>query len=196
MSEFKLTIEIGKPAYAQMKTVRDSISRALWNSVRKRVQETSDYTCQICGAYSEDKLHAHEVWEYDEDEYLLILREIQALCKSCHDLKHLHHAALRINDRKIRAFVMKKLKKHFMKVNDCTEKDFERHYRNQLAKSENSFVNRSSEDLLLERDLREREQFLNAQRWQFVIVENIPFSQEIKSQLLLKGLLYERNRES
>ena len=143
MSEFKLTIEIGKPAYAQKKTVRESIPRTLWNSVRQYVLATSDFTCQICGVRSEDKLHAHEVWEYDEDAYLLILREIQALCKSCHDLKHLHHAALRINDRKIRAFVMKKLKKHFMKVNDCTEKDFERHYRNQLAKSEKSFVNRS-----------------------------------------------------
>ncbi|SFG39134.1 hypothetical protein SAMN05216353_13936 [Halobacillus alkaliphilus] len=192
MSDFKLTIEIRKPSYAQNKTVRDSIPRSLWNSIRNHVHEKNDFTCQICGCRDEEKLQAHEVWKYDEEEFLLILKDIQSLCKSCHDLKHIQHAALRINDRNKRNFVMQKLMKHFIKVNNCTEEDFRNHYRNQLAKSNPSPVNRSLEDLIEIRELRAREEFLKAQNWKFVIADNVPFANEIKSNLHQKGLLYTR----
>ncbi|MFZ0475249.1 MAG: hypothetical protein WAM18_07250, partial [Halobacillus sp.] len=121
MANFKLTIEIRKPSYAQNKTVRNSIPRSLWNSVRNHVLEQSDFTCEVCGCRDEENLQAHEDWEYDEEEFLLILKDIQSLCKSCHDLKHIQHAALRIKDRKKRSFVMQRLKKHFVRVNNCTE---------------------------------------------------------------------------
>ncbi|UOQ44933.1 hypothetical protein MUN89_02980 [Halobacillus salinarum] len=191
MSGFKLTMEIRKPVYAQKKTVREAIPRSLWNAVRNDIQSKSDFQCQICGRREEGKLQAHEVWDYDEEKFLLILQEIQALCKSCHDLKHIHHAARRTKDSKARALVMQKLKNHFMKVNACTEADFHRHYRNQVAKSETSLVARSLEDLIELRELREREAFLSEQKWRFVIAGNVPFAEQIKAELHKKGLLYE-----
>ncbi|MGP4078196.1 hypothetical protein [Halobacillus sp. K22] len=193
MQDFKLTIEIRKPSYAQNRTVRNSIPRSLWNSVRNHVHEKNDFTCQICGFRDEDKLQAHEVWEYDEGNFLLVLKDIQSLCKSCHDLKHIHHAVLRIKDRKKRDFVRQKLKKHFIRVNKCTENDFEKHYRNQLARSNEIPVNRSVEDLLETRKLRERNDFLNLQNWQFKIGKNVPFANEIKLNLNKKDLLYKED---
>ncbi|GEN52304.1 HNH endonuclease [Halobacillus faecis] len=191
MSDLKLTIEIRKPSYAQYKTVRDSISRTLWNRVRDDVLKENNHQCQICGRQDEKKLHAHEVWDYDEDKFFLILKEIQSLCRSCHDLKHIHHVGHRGNGKKTSDYVMRNLKKHFMKVNGCTEKDFIRHYRNQLAKSSPDTEKRSMEDLIELRKRREREEFLNEQDWKFMIGKGIPFTNEIETQLLRKGLLYE-----
>ncbi|MBX0358491.1 hypothetical protein [Halobacillus sp. Nhm2S1] len=190
MSDLKLTIEIRKPSYAQHRTVRGSIPRTLWNRVRDHVLKENNDQCQICGRQDEKKLHAHEVWDYDEDKFLLILKEIQPLCRSCHDLKHIHHVGHRGNGNKTSNDVMRNLKKHFMKVNGCTEKDFVRHYRNQLAKSSLEPEKRSMEDLIELRNLREREEFLNEQDWKFVIGKGIPFTYEIEAQLLRKGLLY------
>ncbi|MBA2175992.1 hypothetical protein H0266_13935 [Halobacillus locisalis] len=183
MDEFRLTIEIGKPSYAQYNTVREAIPRSLWNAVRNHVHERSGHMCEICGKHDPDNLHAHEVWDYDEEAFLLILKEIQSLCKSCHDLKHFHHAVLRIKDRKVRDRVMRKLKRHFMRVNDCTEKEFTRHYYNQLAKSEVEPDARSMEDLLEMNALRERQAFLMRQQWRFVVADQVPFADEIRSQL-------------
>ncbi|WP_394217672.1 hypothetical protein [Halobacillus trueperi] len=193
MSDFTLTIEIRKPSYAQNKTVRDSISRSLWNSVRHQVLKENDFQCLICGFHDEEKLHAHEVWEYDEDKFLLILKEIQPLCRSCHDLKHLHHVGHRMKDRKFSDFVMRRLKEHFMKVNECSENDFTRHYRNQLAKSHAEPVQRSLEDLIELRNMREKEAFLKEQDWKFVIGKDVPFANEMEADLDKKGLLYERD---
>ncbi|RDY69007.1 hypothetical protein DXT76_17025 [Halobacillus trueperi] len=192
MSDFRLTIEIRKPSYARNKTVRDSIPRSLWNSVRYHVLKKSDFKCQTCDFHDEKKLHAHEVWEYDEKKFLLILNDIQSLCRSCHDLKHIHHVGHR---SKKNNFVMRNLKKHFIKVNECTEKDFRRHYRNQLAKSTAEPVKRSVEDLIEVREIREREAFLKEQDWKFVIGRDVPLANEIESKLDKKGLLYVRESQ-
>lgn len=193
MSDFRLTIEIRKPSYAQNKTVRDSIPRSLWNSVRYHVLKKSDFKCQTCDFHDEEKLHAHEVWEYDEEKFLLILKDIQSLCWSCHDLKHIHHVGHRTKAGKTSDFVMRNLKRHFIRVNDCTEKDFIRHYRNQLAKSTIEPVKRSMEDLIEWRDLREKEAFLMEQDWKFVIENNVPLAGKIESNLDEKGLLDKRD---
>lgn len=190
MKEFILTIEIRKPSYAQNKTVRDSINRSLWDAVRNQVYENSGFACDICGNQDKEKLHAHEVWSFDEERFLLILEDVQSLCKNCHDLKHVQHAVLRLEDRERRELVMKKLKKHFMNVNDCTAKDFERHYLNKLERSEEYPVARTSEDLVEIGERRAREAFLNAQKWRFIISETIPFAKEIEADLDAKGLLF------
>ncbi len=195
MSDFKLTIEIRKPSYAQEKTVRNSIPPSLWKTVRTYVQEVNGYKCQICDTYAGESLHAHEVWDYDEEKFLLILKEVQALCRSCHDLKHIHHAALRSKNGTKKNRVMQKLRKHFMRVNKCTEDDFSTHYRNQLAKNDPRPVKRSLEDLIELRELREREEFLRGQEWKFVLEESIPYKQEIASVLNKKGLLYKEEKE-
>ncbi|TGB00740.1 hypothetical protein [Halobacillus salinus] len=189
--QLKLTIEIRKPVYAQDRTVRDAIPRKLWNAVRQLVHEENGFQCEICGGGDETSLHAHEVWEYDEEQFVLILEEIQSLCKLCHDLKHFHHAVLRIQDRRVREFVMRKLKKHFMKVNECTEKEFQRHYLNQLAKSDESPAERSLEDMLERKEEMQREAFLLRQDWRFSVGDEVPYKEEIESSLADKGLLFE-----
>ncbi|WLR46468.1 hypothetical protein LC065_12895 [Halobacillus litoralis] len=88
---------------------------------------------------------------------------------------------------------MRNLKKHFKKVNGCTEKDFIRHYRNQLARSTTEPVKRSMEDFIEFRELREREAFLIAQEWKFVIGQHVPLADEMEAALDKIGLLYKKN---
>lgn len=188
MSDLKLTIQIKKPSYAQKKTVRNTIPRSLWDAVRSHVQEKNDYKCQICGYADAEKLQAHEVWGYDEEKFLLILEDVQALCRMCHDLKHYFHVALRIKDEDLRKRVMNDLRDHFMKVNNCNQDVLKEHLRERKFKQTSTFRNMSADEM--EAHI-EREKFLKEQDWKFVIREEIPLSNEIKSVLKKKNRLFE-----
>lgn len=49
--------------------------------------------CQDCG-YG-DRLEAHELWSYDEDNQIQTLEDITVLCRLCHDTRHLGRAFIR-----------------------------------------------------------------------------------------------------
>jgi glutaredoxin len=57
-----------------------------WDRIRRSVYQNAGYRCQICG--HENILHCHEVWQYNEETGIQWLRGFAALCKDCHDTKH------------------------------------------------------------------------------------------------------------
>jgi hypothetical protein len=94
-----------------------------WDIIRKKSYSDSKNKCAICGA--KGKLDCHEIWDYDDNNYVQKLRGFTALCKKCHGIKHIgftksqaKKGRLKLND-----FI-----EHFCLVNDCTIETFKRHH--------------------------------------------------------------------
>lgn len=69
----------------------------------------------ICGAPC-NRLEAHEQWSYDEDNAVQSLRDVIAVCRSCHEVIHIGRTQLMGREREA--------SEHFMKVNDCTYAEY------------------------------------------------------------------------
>ncbi len=64
-----------------------------WDKTRKSVYKKQNYTCAACGCHkSEDRFHnwleAHEDYDIDYKKGVATLRDIVALCHSCHNFIH------------------------------------------------------------------------------------------------------------
>jgi len=106
MTYLRLSIE-PIPASSQLSSLAKLLPRARWNRIRRAVYNRAGYRCQVCG--KEDRLHCHEVWQYNQQTGYQWLRGFQALCEDCHDTKHILFA----RDSRRRA----KLLQHFVTVN-------------------------------------------------------------------------------
>lgn len=82
----RLTIEL-VPNPCWEKNVRALVSPREWQSIRKTVFDRAAGTCQVCGW--QGRLHCHEVWRYDESTGVQAFETFLALCRFCHDVKHL-----------------------------------------------------------------------------------------------------------
>jgi 5-methylcytosine-specific restriction endonuclease McrA len=189
VQNLKLTIQTRLPKYAQHKNLRAVIPGSLWDKIRKKVYEEANFQCSICG-YSEGSLEAHEIWDFDEEKCLLILTDIKALCYLCHCTKHYHHAARRSTE------LAKKLKQHFIKVNECSIETWKDHLL-EVRKQESDLYRLlhepsldGSEFVKHLKDFRKKEQYLSKQKWLYLIPEHIPYSEEIKQHLKRKSLLF------
>ena len=110
----RLTAEmIPEPCW--YKNLRKMLKRKEWDIIRKKIYERAGYKCEICN--SQGKLHAHEVWEYDDEKKVQKLAGLIALCSRCHLVKHLAFAE--ISDRIDIAATQ------FCTVNDCDLADWE-----------------------------------------------------------------------
>ncbi len=84
--ELKLTIELVPKANWE-NNLRKCVTQTQWNKIRRTVRTNANGVCKICGRnVGIDKLDAHETWEYKDGNQ--ILKEINALCKACHGVKH------------------------------------------------------------------------------------------------------------
>ncbi|QPA31641.1 hypothetical protein [Thermaerobacillus caldiproteolyticus] len=185
----KLTIQTRLPTYVQHKSLRSVIPGSLWDKIRKKVYEVANFQCSIC-EYSEGSLEAHEVWDFDEEKCLLILTDIKALCYLCHCTKHYHHAARRS------AELAKKLKQHFIKVNECSIETWKNHLL-EVRKKENDLYRLlyepsldGSEFVKHLKDFQEKEQYLSKQKWLYAIPKHIPYYKEVTQHLKEKALLF------
>ena len=130
MKKLKLTIEL-VPSSSWNQNLRSLLKPQMWGRLKKEVYKKYDYKCSICRAGG--KLHAHEVWEYDDEKHIQKLIDIIALCSKCHTVKHIGLAGILASQGKTN---FKNLVKHFMKVNNCGRDVFEKHQAEAFKKFE------------------------------------------------------------
>jgi|GEM_PF-683481 len=83
------------------------------------VDKKAKYQCEIC-AFKTDDLDAHEEWDFDIESKTQTLKNIIALCSRCHGVKHMRNSE--------RMGYGENAKRHFLKVNKCSDLDFAKHY--------------------------------------------------------------------
>jgi len=117
----KLTVEL-VPAPSWYNNLRRCISEKDWNKIREKTFNEYKYACSICGA--KGKLNCHEEWEYNDKNYVQKLIGFVALCNMCHSVKHIGLTKILAVQGKLD---FKKVVKHFMKINNCSRRTFEKH---------------------------------------------------------------------
>ena len=120
--KLKLTIEL-VPSTSWYKNLRKRMSRVEWDRLRKGVYAEYNHRCGICGI-DNSTLHCHEIWEYDDHNHKQRLAGFIALCILCHHVKHIGRAGLLASRGELD---FEKVVDHFMKVNGCDRKTFEKH---------------------------------------------------------------------
>ena len=114
MKEYKLSFE-PVPDECWWSNLRSALPKDVWDKIRYDAYARAKGRCTICGAYTR-RLEAHEKWSYDEKRKVQKLEDVTALCKSCHEVKHIGRTCLmgRGDDAM----------EHFMKVNACTQSEY------------------------------------------------------------------------
>ena len=125
MKDLKLTIEL-LPKGAWNNDFSKTLPKKEWDVVRNACYKRANHRCQICG-FKTDDLDAHEVWEFDVANKTQTLKDIIAICSRCHGVKHIRNSQ--------RLGYGENAKRHFMKVNNCSEMD----YASQLTKAQMDF---------------------------------------------------------
>ena len=114
MKEYKLTFEL-VPDGCWYTNLRSVLPPKLWDKIRFEAYKKANGRCEICGVKT-SRLEAHEIWNYDEKNALQTLEGITALCRRCHEVKHIGRTQLlgKGNDAM----------EHFMKVNGCSQSEY------------------------------------------------------------------------
>lgn len=99
------------------------MSRDAWNSIRDGIIRENGRKCQICGE-TDGTMNLHEIWEYDDVNYVQKLKGFLLLCRMCHHVKHIGLAGILADEGKLD---YNEVIKHFCRVNKCSKKDFEKH---------------------------------------------------------------------
>lgn len=110
----KLEIEL-VPDGCWYSNLRSILSPEQWGVVRREAYARANGKCMICGVPAR-RLEAHERWEYDEKNNIQKLKDVVAVCKSCHEVIHIGRTQLFGGEERACA--------HFMKVNGCTYAEY------------------------------------------------------------------------
>ena len=134
MGEPKLVAEL-VPSSTWGWNLRSVLTEKGWGVVRQKVYEKAGSLCQICGGKgSKHPVECHERWVYDDRKHVQKLVGLEALCPSCHEVRHIG-----------RAFQVgrgPKAMRHMMKVNSWTLEQVEAHIEEAMKiwKGRSSFV--------------------------------------------------------
>ena len=121
MPKRELTIElVPKPCWYS--NMRNAMSRAKWDSIRRSVYGEYRHRCGVCEA--EGRLECHEIWQYDDTNHIQRLAGFIALCSMCHHVKHIGLAGILAEEGKLDYELVVT---HFQHVNGCDRATFERH---------------------------------------------------------------------
>ena len=131
MENLKLTIEL-VPSSAWQNNLRHVLTKKMWDHIRKKVYMKYEGRCAICGK-TPKKLHAHEVWEYDDENHVQILKDIIPVCSLCHLVKHPGFAS--VNEARGGAPMVAVIA-HFCRVNKVGKDAFQKHYEEEAKKWE------------------------------------------------------------
>jgi len=96
-----------------------TLNKKDWDVLRYECYKRASYRCSICGE-TDSGLDAHEEWDFDITSKTQILRDIVALCKACHRVKHINQST--------RIGYEENAKRHFMRINKCDELLYAKHY--------------------------------------------------------------------
>ncbi len=113
-SDYKLNFEL-VPDSCWYSNLRSELPPVVWDFIRKKAYARAGGKCMICGAPTA-RLEAHEQWEYDDKKCVQRLKNIVAVCRSCHEVIHIGRTQLMGREREA--------SEHFMKVNNCTYADY------------------------------------------------------------------------
>jgi len=102
------------------------LPREVWNGLREKIITENGRKCQVCGE-TEGKMNLHEIWSYDDAEFVQKLDGFILLCEMCHHIKHIGLAGILAKEGKLD---YDKVRKHFCTVNGCSEEEFETHLKN------------------------------------------------------------------
>lgn len=126
----KLDIEL-VPSSSWGLNLRNLLMPKMWKKLREEVVAKYNNRCAVCGKGG--KLHAHEVWNYDDKNHIQKLKDIITLCTMCHATKHIGLAGIQASEK---GSSYENLIKHFMKVNNCSREVFEKHLKSAFQKFE------------------------------------------------------------
>lgn len=121
----KLKMEL-VPAGAWENNLRKIITQSHWDFIRKKVYQSTDYHCSVCGVYCEPgagKLDAHEQWLFNPENKTQTLINIIPVCKYCHSVIHIGRTSLFSDEYKERAI------EQFLTVNNCDIDTYNDHSR-------------------------------------------------------------------
>jgi 5-methylcytosine-specific restriction endonuclease McrA len=90
-----LTVEL-VPSTCWFSNVRDRVSKSTWDFLRQSTYKQANFRCEVCGGRGNKwPVECHEIWHYDDRNYIQILEGLIALCPSCHEAKHIGLAGIR-----------------------------------------------------------------------------------------------------
>jgi len=120
--ELKLKMElVPQPNWG--KDLAKLVKKSVWKKISEEVRSKAGWKCEICGAEpSRQFLHAHEIWEYDEENAVQRLVGMISLCIRCHDIKHMGRSQKIYPQERINELIQ-----HFMDVNQCDMDDYHAH---------------------------------------------------------------------
>ena len=117
----RLRVEL-VPKTCWFSNIRGQITRTEWDKLRKTSYEKANHICEICGGHGDRRaVECHEIWEYDDDRYIQILKGLISLCPSCHESKHIGLAGLHGRGEIA--------KNHLSKINSWTSEQTEQYLR-------------------------------------------------------------------
>jgi hypothetical protein len=102
------------------------LPREVWNNLREGIISENWRKCQICGE-TEGTMNLHEIWHYDDVNHVQKLNGFILLCRMCHHVKHIGLAGILADEGKLD---FAEVIRHFCKVNNCSEAEFETHVNN------------------------------------------------------------------
>jgi hypothetical protein len=107
------------PYSMHYQNARSVLKDTEWRNIAKLVYKNSKFQCDICKA--KGKLECHEIWNFDDRNYVQSLIGLTTLCPDCHRVKHIGLAkkfgfydATLAHMAKINKISKGKAKKHIM----------------------------------------------------------------------------------
>ena len=105
----RLLVEL-VPSSSWGDNLRSLLSRKDWDLLRRESYALAGNRCEVCGGRGRrHSVECHERWIYDDTNHVQKLLGLEALCPSCHQVRHLGFAFARGRERQ--AIV------HLIKVN-------------------------------------------------------------------------------
>ena len=92
------------PTTCHYSNVRSTLTTQQWDKIRKLSYEAAGNVCEICGDTGKNQgykhnVECHEIWEYDDENYIQKLVGLISLCPICHQVKHIGRAIAMGNDK-------------------------------------------------------------------------------------------------
>lgn len=85
----RLTVEF-LPQTSWFDNVRNRLTKTEWDYLRNHIYDKAKHVCEICGGKgSKWPVECHEIWEFDDVKMIQVLKGLQALCPTCHAVKHI-----------------------------------------------------------------------------------------------------------